>query len=201
MQKKNRVWKHELTGQTFGGLTVVSKNGLTRSKKRLWKCFCICGSNKEVNVTTQHLLAGLRVSCGCRKLDKSLYHKKIEDVCARHVMRTYANDARMKKRNFSLTEEDVKTFIFSNCAYCNSPPSNTFDSKRSCSRALFEKECKYNGMDRIDSLLGYEKSNVAPCCHRCNKAKSNYDLESFKQWIKQIHDFLLKKELDKSENP
>ena len=34
-------------------------------------------------------------------------------------------------------------------------------------------EFVYNGIDRIDSKIGYLPNNVTPCCKWCNKAKSN----------------------------
>lgn len=56
------------------------------------------------------------------------------------------------------------------CEYCN------------------EKPKKFNGLDRVDSNVGYTFLNVVPCCYDCNVMKSDLTLEKFKLHIKKIHD-------------
>ena len=36
-----------------------------------------------------------------------------------------------------------------------------------------------NGIDRVDSKLGYLPHNVVSCCRLCNQAKSNLDPQEF----------------------
>lgn len=50
----------DLTGRTFGELTVLSYAG-----KSLWKCQCSCGTIK--NIHAQSLKSGRTTSCGCRR--------------------------------------------------------------------------------------------------------------------------------------
>lgn len=45
----------------------------------------------------------------------------------------------------------------------------------------------YNGIDRIDSALGYIEGNVQPCCKEANLAKLNMSEEDFLQLIREIH--------------
>lgn len=52
--------RRDLTGQTFGRLTVVSPNS---SKKYYWDCLCSCG-NKTV-VAASSLVSGSTKACGC----------------------------------------------------------------------------------------------------------------------------------------
>jgi len=49
-------------------------------------------------------------------------------------------------------------------------------------------ECKfiYNGIDRIDSKLGYSADNVVSCCFFCNRAKMDRSFEDFMAWIAQL---------------
>lgn len=53
----------DLTGKTFGRLTVVRRVGTDRNKKPLWLCKCSCG--KEKLVISQSLINGVTKSCGC----------------------------------------------------------------------------------------------------------------------------------------
>lgn len=52
----------DLSGQTFGRLTVVKKVPFGGGSA-LWECVCTCGETRRVNGYV--LRAGLRKSCGC----------------------------------------------------------------------------------------------------------------------------------------
>ena len=53
----------DLTGQTFGKLTVVNFAGIGNSRKAMWLCRCECGNEKTV--VGSSLTSGLTKSCGC----------------------------------------------------------------------------------------------------------------------------------------
>lgn len=55
----------DLTGQTFGYLTVLKDSKERRGKDVLWECQCVCG--KIVKVATNDLKRGSTRSCGCKK--------------------------------------------------------------------------------------------------------------------------------------
>ena len=44
----------------------------------------------------------------------------------------------------------------------------------------------YNGIDRVDSNIGYIFENCVPCCKLCNMAKKEYPVEEFKEWIAKL---------------
>lgn len=53
----------DLSGQTFGKLTVVNFAGRDKCGNRTWLCKCECGTEKAVRGA--HLTSGLTKSCGC----------------------------------------------------------------------------------------------------------------------------------------
>lgn len=53
----------DLTGQSFGRWTVISRVGLTPNKVSTWHCECFCGKTKTVRADL--LRRGLSQSCGC----------------------------------------------------------------------------------------------------------------------------------------
>jgi hypothetical protein len=61
----------ELTGQTFGRLTVLSKIGRIKGNAVYWECRCECGA--LVNVRASSLTTGHTKSCGC--LNKEIITK------------------------------------------------------------------------------------------------------------------------------
>jgi len=57
-----------------------------------------------------------------------------------------------------------------------------FDKKRQETCYLCGKEnseIHQNGIDRVDSSIGYIESNIQSCCGSCNYMKSDYSLETF----------------------
>lgn len=73
-----RLRRTDITGEKFGKLTVIKRNGYTTDKdgKRtsLWLCKCECGN--EVTTTQHNLVTGGRKSCGClrNKIKESHTH-------------------------------------------------------------------------------------------------------------------------------
>ena len=45
-----------------------------------------------------------------------------------------------------------------------------------------------NGIDRMNNNIGYEISNVVPCCSVCNKMKSSLSKEEFLTQICKIYE-------------
>lgn len=66
-----------------------------------------------------------------------------------------------------LSIEEVGELVTQKCHYCGSMPSNRIRShgKRT---GFF-----YQGIDRKDNEKGYSVDNVVPCCHPCNRLKSD----------------------------
>ena len=73
------------------------------------------------------------------------------------------------------------TFIKKDCFYCGSEPSNVKKS-----RSTKKLHLNYNGLDRIDSSIGYKKDNVVPCCKICNYMKRSMSQSDFYKHIKMV---------------
>lgn len=66
-----RKCKEDLTGQRFGKLSVIEKNG-EKGCFYTWKCRCDCG--KEKIVSSKELLWGGATSCGCQRYEYRRTH-------------------------------------------------------------------------------------------------------------------------------
>ena len=64
----------DLTGQTFGKLTVVSFAGSSSNRSAMWLCKCECGTEKAVR--GDNLTSGSTKSCGCLSESK---HRQIRE--------------------------------------------------------------------------------------------------------------------------
>jgi ribosomal protein S27E len=64
----------DLTGMTFGKLTVIKQNGKDKYGKILWKCKCSCGN--EYTTHGRSLTNGHCKSCGCLLKENRLEDSK-----------------------------------------------------------------------------------------------------------------------------
>lgn len=180
---------NDLNGKKFGRLspveyiTVRSKLG---SETLKWRCICECG--EKCFVRSAELASGKRTDCKkCSKKRHSLNQILPDKLSAlRRVIRTYKKHADNRKRKFDLSEEEFKNIIEMNCDYCGEPPKSYLDGY------------SRNGIDRIDSSIGYTKSNVAPCCEMCNRAKLDHSKDKFIHWIKAVYNHIKRLDIDKN---
>jgi hypothetical protein len=157
-----------LLGKRFGRLLVI--NQTTRRGKNggiWWLCKCDCGDEKEVDMT--NLINGHVKSCGC--LQKESRYR--EDTGLRYVISVYKRNAKTRNLIWKLTQEQVESITKKNCFYCGRPP----ERESLCSSIKYI----YNGIDRVDSSVGYTENNCVSCCWSCNARKSNFSAENMKK--------------------
>lgn len=87
--------------------------------------------------------------------------------------KSYQNNARNKNRNFDLSEDDFVEMTRQPCIYCGEY-SDTYNGEL------------FNGIDRINSNLGYSIDNCVPCCATCNRMKMDLDVNDWVGKMKQI---------------
>ena len=174
----------DLTGLTFGRLTVIKFSGYDERGSRLWDCICQC--KKPATVLGYNLKAGSTASCGClrsvprphARLQRSLSH----GISAKNqVISTYKWRAKRYSIDWFLTAEQIDLLLVGACHYCGRPPSNYCKPKRANGGYL------HNGIDRLDSSKGYECGNVVSCCGTCNIAKNDTPYSDFIEWISKVY--------------
>ena len=169
----------DIVGKSNGCLTVLSLNDIQQVNCNGHKCWeyiievrCeSCG--KIFNTTWKNFRARSRANCkSCKYCKGALImdnQTKRTGFTQKERLRISAIKSGAKKRNipYNLSDEEVVSIISQPCVYC--------------------KQKYANGIDRIDSMKGYEKENVVPCCAICNRMKNNYSLDFFKAHIKKIY--------------
>lgn len=163
----------DLTGKVFGKLTAKYSSNKEGRRGRFWTCDCSCG--KEAVAQSSHLIAGVRVSCGC------LGSSRIYETGVNRLLSLYKRKSLLKKRDFLLTREEFKLLIESVCFYCGKEPQQNLKRSKSTQTQIL-----YNGIDRKDSSVGYTMENCVSACRLCNQAKSILSIEDFKSHIKRI---------------
>lgn len=103
------------------------------------------------------------------------------------VIQSYKAGAKTRGLLFELSFDFVAEIIFKCCYYCGQTPNH----KRPIGQGEWTRlSIDTNGIDRIDSSLGYVESNVVPCCTDCNYFKVDRDYSEFLIKIKKIYENL-----------
>ena len=79
---------------------------------------------------------------------------------------SYKKNARRRCLEFKLTFKECENIFNNLCFYCGDNLSN--------------------GIDRVNSKIGYLSGNVVPCCKQCNWIKSCYSMSEFVNHCKKI---------------
>jgi len=174
----------DLTNRVFGDLTVLKQSDYVPPAGKhghgaYWDCLCVCGSITHV------ISARLRnrKATGC----SACYHRVSDliGVGANGLYAQYRNVARHKGKNrsaipFELTPEQFLRLVSGDCFYCGFEPQQVL--------RYYNGEFVHNGIDRVDSNLGYIVDNCVPCCKICNYAKHNLSREEFLIWLRRAYE-------------
>jgi hypothetical protein len=164
----------DLNGERFGILTVVEQVPSPKNNEAIyWKCLCDCG--KEIICLGHRLRSGNKKSCGC------LFKKPWGVASFNYLLRQYKRDAERRCHTFELTEDEFFTLTQGDCFYCGKAPSQVMKHKGNNGDYI------YNGIDRINSSIGYTIDNCVSCCVQCNKGKMSLSQTEFYSLIDRIH--------------
>lgn len=144
------------------------------------ECKCGCGSiikkqpwhkYKPVRFVSGHNIKPINP---LSLLDKTKDHRKNQTgFLAPKIVANIRRDAKKAGYDWQLEDTFVFKLITSDCAYCGE--KSGWPQKR-------------NGIDRVDSSVGYLKVNCVPSCSMCNRAKNNKSEDEFVRWgIKFYH--------------
>lgn len=177
---------HYQIGQNIGDFTIES----IEKGEGIYTLRCKCGNTSKGGADHITKKISLLLANGYTACQKCTYRIKAELDRAKlkdakiytygDVYREYVAKAKDRKIEFNLSLEDAYNLFKSNCYYCDSPPSNI----RVRSTGV---EVKYQGIDRVNNDIGYEKENVVPCCKYCNSFKMDRTVESFLENVCKIY--------------
>lgn len=171
-----------------------------KKKAPFYTCMCLECNNSFI-VNGYHLVNGTskRCSdCGKKASAKSrvgVSRIKDEDSLFRYVRYSFVKSANRRNLAFELSISEVKSLVLSDCYYCGEPPSNACTPMKysDLAPANASKILVRNGIDRIDSNIGYIVGNVVPCCTTCNVAKLDRNIVDFKNWVEKAYKHLVSK--------
>ncbi len=167
-------------GHRYGKLLVVERaaNNETYRHAR-WLCKCAC--NNTTVVAGLHLRQNRIKSCGC--LEKP--HKLATGESAfNKLYKRYTRSAKNRGFTWKLSKDKMRILLTQQpCTYCNSLPKQ-IQKIGSTGNGNYV----YNGIDRLDSTIGYIEDNLVSCCKTCNYAKQSMGEKEFRTWICSVYE-------------
>ena len=186
------------TNDRYGRLLVISHSGKDARNKHLWLCRCDCGNHKTV--VSDNLSSGKSKSCGCLKaefLSKSgnqfgLYEDRVVAILKVQYSHLKRRSMKKSKKCTVMGFEDFFKKSLMPCHYCGIESSKRLEdrtSEKSQGKLLSSTVVNCNGIDRLDSNLGYTVDNCVPCCKYCNTAKNTMSVDDFLAWVGRVYTF------------
>lgn len=181
IEQEKKIGRHIIdeVGNRYERLTVLERAQNSRRGQAQWLCDCDCGATSIVPGTS--LRKGYTKSCGCLRVES----RRLPRGEAAFNLLWWKIKGRQGHK-FNLTKEQVRNLVTQPCQYCGILPAQISKGKGLYGDFL------YNGIDRVDSNLGYVEGNVVPCCWSCNRAKSSSTVEEFKAWVVRAYEHLTK---------
>jgi hypothetical protein len=159
----------------------IKKERIVSSRQFLWKCAC---GNTRVSIPNSEVK-----SCGCLLSRPRLRRSKPGYTALKVLVKELQNKGKIRGIPWTLTIEDVREITSKSCHYCGCQPSMTIGSeKHADGRFVMNEPYVYNGIDRVDSSVGYHVANCVPCCHTCNFMKGTMSVEFFYKHLNQINE-------------
>jgi hypothetical protein len=168
---------NDLSGKKFGKLLVIKRVENNEFGKAQFLCRCDCGNQK--NIVGASLYNGWTKSCGC--LHRDLMSLPEGEGAFNVLFEGYKYRANRLKISFCITKSLFAKLTKMSCYYCGIEPNQR--KVVSNGNGIYI----YNGLDRVDSMIGYEERNVVPCCGTCNKAKMAMSREDFLSWVERVY--------------
>lgn len=145
----------DLSGQTFGMLTVLERCG-TQNHKILWLCRCSCG--KEKAVRSDHLKGGKVVSCGCyHESKRSEFHR----THSQSKSRLYGVWCNMKNRCYNKNVRSYKDYGMNGVTVCSEWLHDFVSFSKWAYASGYDPDAEYGKctLDRIDVTGNYCPEN------------------------------------------
>lgn len=173
----------------YNNLTIISESysiKLGYTVRKAVDCKCDCGEILKKVVLSKLKDNSVKCCKNCsfknRELNKEKIVSQLEQLYNNNIVNRCKNSKKEIINNLSF--EDFKLLTSQNCYYCNEEPKTCLRFKHR--KYLNTTEIKINGIDRINSNIGYSIENCVSCCTICNKMKSDLEQSEFYLKIEKI---------------
>jgi hypothetical protein len=163
----------DISGQKFGRLAVISREGKSKDGKATWNCVCECGA--LCVVIGKLLRSGQTKSCGCLVSDTTAKRNAKHGFASRgHTMSEYTIWCRMRQRCEKPSCSDYYLYGARGIIVCR-----RWESFENFLHDMGRRPSKSHSIDRIDVNGNYcpENCKWATALEQCNNTRRNRYLE------------------------
>lgn len=181
-QCKSIKYRSEFVGYENTTYKVLEFVKVNKKRKLFYKCQCKkCGAISIMR--KDNIIEAVNGHCSKCKGNNI---KPTTEVAYNVSRGNYKRAAIYRGLSWDLSPEEFKNIVSKPCYYCGAAPVQKNHLKR---YMRVETPVFLNGIDRIDSNLGYNIENCVPCCEKCNRMKLDYSKEEFLNHIEKIYKF------------
>lgn len=171
----SNIWKTNISVQSdlyYNGIDRIDNNKDYDIDNVVTCCrFCNIAKNSLTVKEFYHHIHKIN-NYGKKKLDTTLIGERATGF--KEMYHNYEVRITRKNKSFNLSKDEFYILTQNNCYYCGASPKNK------------QRNFIYNGIDRMDSAIGYELSNCVPCCKHCNVCKSTMSVNEFYDWVSRV---------------
>jgi hypothetical protein len=142
--------------------------------------------------TTKYCFLVKCKNCGIEVLrSREIVHDTICENCQGrpkgqtgfNIMLTeYKCNAETGSFSFDLTDEEFKNLTLLNCFWCGIEPMQVKKTRQEWGYYI------HNGIDRVNSKIGYAINNCVSACFSCNQSRMNHNNREWFEWKKRDMD-------------
>jgi len=172
----------EITGQTFGRLTVLEKvQSRGKNNITMWLCKCECGGTTITQ--GRSLKSGNTKSCGCARSIATYWtgHGEISGG----YWKTVQHNADLRNILFEVKIEDAWNLFLKQNRMCAISGDELIFTRN----YVKKKGLQTASLDRIDSSLHYTLLNVQWVHKTINIMKNSLQDDEFFKWCSKVHKF------------
>lgn len=184
--KKNALKYPVKIGDVFGVYKVIEEIRIPTNKCFITKWKCI-----NMNTGQEYISQG----CYLYKLKERVdakFNKEHQLGLRKWLYRTTKRNAHKRNHSFNLNFEEFDNLISQPCHYCGIEPKMVTKEILKRRGDTHQPLIAYNGIDRLNPNIGYQKDNCVPCCTICNYMKHTLQKEDFLKHVEKIYDFCIK---------
>lgn len=172
----------DIANQHFTRLLAIKPTDRRSGKSVIWECLCNCGKVHYVPIGM--LRNGNTKSCGCLNSDRTrerMTKYTVYDAAMLQHYRNYRQGAKARDIVFDLSFDQFRNIVLQECFYCGTAENIMLINIQREGSAI-----NVNGIDRLNSDLGYIIDNCVAACSFCNLAKRDMLADRFIDLCKRI---------------
>jgi hypothetical protein len=120
-----------------------------------------------------------------KQYETVIKHGKTTNDLQQQLYKEKKKTAEIRGLSFGLSFRSFIDLIYQECFYCSEKPGQNKTAYNPISKKIVG--IQFNGIDRVDSAIGYEPGNCVPCCWMCNVMKNKYSLDEFFLHVSRIY--------------